>query len=70
MPNVKTTHPDTPATTPGRDHAHGDVDPTVLTFGTFAAGQSVAGRFVASAEARQGSFASGQAAEHAAPDVL
>ena len=69
MPNVDSTHPDSPATTPRRN-ASGDVEATVLTVGTFAAGQSAAGRFVAAAEARQGSFASGQTAREATPDAL
>jgi hypothetical protein len=38
-----------------------DAGASVVTIGTFAAGQSGGGRYVAAAEAPQGSFASGQA---------
>ena len=47
-----------------------DVDATVVPVGTFAAGQSADGRYVAATAAPQGSFAEGQADEdETAPEV-
>jgi len=46
---------------PGADAV--DVDTTVLPVGTFAAGQSADGRYVAVTAAPQGGFAAGQAEE-------
>jgi hypothetical protein len=51
-----------PATVGPLDGARrADPGATVVMVGTFAAGQSGGGRYVAAAEAPQGSFASGQA---------
>jgi hypothetical protein len=46
------------------DTAHdADTDMTLVTVGTFAAGQSAQGRYAVAAEAPQSSFATGQADE-------
>jgi hypothetical protein len=60
MTSPNPTHAETPSTTPYRHLVRADADATVVTVGTFAAGQSTEGRYVAAAEACHGSFASGQ----------
>ncbi len=51
------------AAVPGTGDDAVSVDATVMPVGTFAAGQSADGRYVAVAAAPQGSFADGQAEE-------
>jgi hypothetical protein len=51
------------AVTDGRHLEPVEVDATVVPVGTFAAGQSVDGRYVAVTAAPQGDFAEGQAEE-------
>jgi hypothetical protein len=60
-PNTRSQHPE-PATARPRTGLDAiDADATVVPVGTFAAGQSEDGRYVAVTAAPQGSFADGQA---------